>query len=43
VLERDQDIPPLAVLLAEVRKIEHVMTDALERVATREPQVAGLS
>ena len=43
VLERDQDIPPLAVLLAEVRKIEHVMTDALERVATHKAQVAGRS
>jgi uncharacterized protein len=34
VLERDQDIPPLPVLLAEVAKIKAVMMAALERRAT---------
>jgi uncharacterized protein (UPF0276 family) len=43
VLERDQDIPPLAVLMEEVAKIERVMNEAL--VAAREgrdPRVARL-
>jgi uncharacterized protein (UPF0276 family) len=43
VLERDQDIPPLPVLMEEVAKIERVMNEAL--VAAREgrdPRVARL-
>jgi uncharacterized protein len=40
VLERDQDIPALSVLLAEVAKIERVMTDALAGV-TPPPPPAG--